>query len=250
MNRDQGMTLEYARDLAETLVELLRPACQRIEIAGSVRRGKPTPNDVEIVAVPRWRGQVTLMWGVEPTENVLDLRCLELLATGQLEKRPDSQGRYCWGTGVKRAVFFQGKDYAPVDLFQVIAPVQWGVIYAIRTGPGDVNHRLVTSRALGGACPLDRKVAGGRVWDLTAYTMIERVNVTRMAATKFIQLVGRSIPGVPMIPTPEEEDFFAALGVPCWPPEQRTVHRLVQLSDKAGDCQPWPLLAHTESPGS
>jgi hypothetical protein len=228
MDRDQGMTLEYARDLAEALVELLRPACQRIEIAGSVRRGKPTPNDIEIVAVPRWRGQVKLMWGVEPTENMLNLRCLELLATRQLEKRSDNQGRYCWGTGVKRAVFFRGKDYAPVDLFQVIEPVQWGVIYAIRTGPGDFNHRMVTSRKFGGACPLGRKVAGGRVWDLTAYTMIEKANVTRMPATKFVKLVGRSIPGVPVIPTPEEEGFFAALGVPCWPPQERTFQQLIK----------------------
>jgi DNA polymerase/3'-5' exonuclease PolX len=204
MNRDQGMTLAYARDLAEALVELLRPACQRIEIAGSIRQQKPNPNDIEIVAVPKWRGQVTLTWGVEPAENVLDLRCNELLATGQLEKRPDNQGRHYWGTGVKRAVFFQGKDYAPVDLFQVIEPAQWGVIFAIRTGPGDFNHRLVTSRALGGACLLDRKVAGGRVWDLAAYTTIERHNVTRMAATKFVKLVGRSMPGAPVIPTPEE----------------------------------------------
>jgi hypothetical protein len=32
-----------------------------------------------------------------------------------------------------------------------------------------------------------------------------------------------------MIPTPEEADFFTALNVPCWPPEQRTEHRLMQF---------------------
>jgi len=56
--------------------------------------------------------------------NLLNEKCDELLTTGALEKRPDSQGRHCWGTSVKRAVFFQGKDYAPVDLFQVIGPAQ------------------------------------------------------------------------------------------------------------------------------
>ena len=103
--------------------------------------------------------------------NLLKGKCDELLTTGALEKRPDSQGRYCWSTGIKRAVFFRGKDYAPVDLFQVIEPVQWGVVYAIRTGPGDFNHLLVTNRRFGGACPPDRKVAGvsdysemSRVW--------------------------------------------------------------------------------------
>jgi hypothetical protein len=103
--------------------------------------------------------------------NLLNEKCDELLTMGALEKRPDSQGCHCWGTGVKRAVFFQGKDYAPVDLFQVIGPAQWGVLYAIRTGPGDFNHLLVTNRRFGGACPPGRKVAGvgdysemSRVW--------------------------------------------------------------------------------------
>jgi hypothetical protein len=103
--------------------------------------------------------------------NLLKGKCDELLTTGALEKRPDSQGHYCWSTGIKRAVFFQGKDYAPVDLFQVIGPAQWDVLCAIRTGPGDFNHPLVTNPRFGGACPLDRKVAGvsdysgmSRVW--------------------------------------------------------------------------------------
>ena len=103
--------------------------------------------------------------------NLLNDKCDELLTTGALEKWPDSQGRYCWGTGIKRAVFFRGKDYAPVDLFQVVGPAQWDVLCAIRTGPGDFNHLLVTNRRFGGACPPDHKVAGvsdysgmSRVW--------------------------------------------------------------------------------------
>jgi len=164
MQREQGMTLEYAREMAGALVELLAPACERIEIAGSVRRRKAEPNDVEIVAVPAWTQIASQLWGPLEGENLLDRKCNELLALGTLEKRPDSRGRSCWGTGIKRAVFYQGQDYAPVDLFQVVEPAQWGVIYAIRTGPGDFNRLLVTSRRWGGGCPLDRKVAGGRVW--------------------------------------------------------------------------------------
>ena len=155
MKRDEGMDLAYAREMARVLVELLAPACKRIEIAGSVRRQKAKPNDIEIVAVPKLTDQ---------GRNLCDLACEDLLRTGQLEKRPDSRGRHCFGTGIKRAIFYQGKDYAPVDLFQVVGPAQWGVIYAIRTGPGDFNRLLVTSRRWGGGCPLDRKVAGGRVW--------------------------------------------------------------------------------------
>jgi hypothetical protein len=149
------MPLEYAREMAGALVELLALACVRIEVAGSVRRQNAKPNDVEIVCEPRLTDQ---------GRNLCDLACEDLLRTGQLEKRPDSRGRYCWGTGIKRAIFYQGGNYAPVDLFQVIEPRQWGVIYAIRTGPGEFNRLLVTSRRWGGGCPLDRKVAGGRVW--------------------------------------------------------------------------------------
>ena len=138
MKREEGMTLAYAREMADALVELLAPACERIEIAGSVRRKKKSPNDVEIVAIPRW------VYSEDHHEtgakaNELNLLCEELLTQGTLEKRPDSRGRHCWGTGIKRAVFFRGQDYAPVDLFQVIEPRQWGVIYAIRTGPGDLT---------------------------------------------------------------------------------------------------------------
>ena len=46
----------------------------------------------------------------------------------------------CWGTGIRRAIFYQGSNYAPVDLFQVTEPRQWGVICAIRTGSGDFNR--------------------------------------------------------------------------------------------------------------
>ena len=226
MKRERGMTLEYARDLAEALVALLEPACERIEIAGSIRRRKPNPNDVEVVAVPKWRGQATLMWGVEPTESTLDLRCNELLATGQLEKRPDGQGRHCWGTGVKRAVFFQGKDYAPVDLFQVVGSAQWGVIYAIRTGPGDFNHLLVTNQCRGGACPRNRKVAGGRVWDTGSSSPDQQLTYAKMPAVKFLRLAEKGLASAVVVPTPEEEDLYAALSFPFWPPEQRTMERL------------------------
>jgi DNA polymerase/3'-5' exonuclease PolX len=231
MKRDEGMPLEYARGMAGALVDLLSPACVRIEIAGSVRRQKDRPNDIEIVAVPceRISRQPSLdnLLGLGKIEraNLLDARCDELLKQGVLEKRPDSRGRHCWGTGIKWAVFFRGQDYAPVDLFQVIEPRQWGVIYAIRTGPGDFNRLLVTSRRWGGGCPLDRKVAGGRVWFIDP----GREDLTRMPATRFARLAERGEIEARMIPTPEEEDFFRVLDVPCWPPEQRTERRLMQL---------------------
>src|SRR6185369_17955116 len=46
------MRLDDARQTIGELVELLRPACECIEIAGSVRRGKPEVHDAEVVIIP------------------------------------------------------------------------------------------------------------------------------------------------------------------------------------------------------
>jgi DNA polymerase/3'-5' exonuclease PolX len=213
MKRDQGMPLEYAREMADALVELLAPACERIAIAGSVRRKKKFPNDIEVVCEPKL---------TDRGRNLCDLACEDLLRTGQLEKRPDSRGRHCWGTGIKRAVFFRGQDYAPVDLFQVIEPRQWGVIYAIRTGPGDFNRVLVTSQWFGGACPKGRKVAGGRVWDFSGCTVAAQQQFARMPAHRFARLAEKGDVPAKVVPTPTEESFFEAMEVPCWSPEERT----------------------------
>jgi DNA polymerase/3'-5' exonuclease PolX len=224
MHRDHGMPLEFAREMADALVELLAPACERIAIAGSVRRKKKLRNDIEVVCEPKLsdRGR-----------NLCDLACKDLLRTGQLEKRPDSRGRHCWGTGIKRAVFYQGQSYAPVDLFQVIEPRQWGVIYALRTGPGDFNRILVTSRLFGGACPPDRKVAGGRVWSLADCSAERLYQMARTPASKFARLAERGEIDTQVIPTPTEESFFEALEFPCWPPEQRTKKHIWAYLQKA-----------------
>jgi len=70
---------------------------------------------------------------------------------------------------------------------------------------------------------------GGRVWDTSGASINDLTRYVGMPASKLARAAERGqFPGVVMIPTPEEKDFFAALGIPCWPPEQRTERRLVQ----------------------
>ena len=64
-----------------------------------------------------------------------------------------------------------------------------------------------------------------RVWFIDS----GREDLARMPATKFARLAERGEIEAAMIPTPEEEDFFRVLDVPCWPPEQRTEHKLIQF---------------------
>ena len=44
--------LDLAEVTAAVLVKLLAPACERIEVAGSVRRGRLDVGDIELLAVP------------------------------------------------------------------------------------------------------------------------------------------------------------------------------------------------------
>ena len=50
-----------------------------------------------------------------------------------------------------------------------------------------------------------------------------------MPASKFARLAERGEIDASMILTPIEEDFFRQMGVPCWPPEERTEQRLMQF---------------------
>jgi DNA polymerase/3'-5' exonuclease PolX len=43
------MKLERAQEIADQVIKRLYPYCQRIKVAGSVRRQKPEPSDIELL---------------------------------------------------------------------------------------------------------------------------------------------------------------------------------------------------------
>ena len=49
------MELEKAKVIADTVVKALEPYCERIMVAGSIRRQKPTVRDIDLVLIPRDR---------------------------------------------------------------------------------------------------------------------------------------------------------------------------------------------------
>ena len=198
------MTLATMRAIGERLVETWAPACERIEIAGSVRRGAPDPHDIEIVAIARMQVAVAVRDMFRDTQTTMSERNLfdELLAEwkadGRLRDRPDKNGRAAWGPKFKRALTAEG---VAVDIFSCGRGLgsQWGVIFAIRSGPADFSHALVTSQLYGGFMPGGMRVKDGQLW---------RNGI--------------------LVETPSEEDFFRELGLPCWPPAERLLSRLVE----------------------
>src|SRR5262245_52210103 len=53
MSTATRMPLTEAVPIAENVYRILAPSCDRITIAGSIRRQRPTIGDVEILCIPR-----------------------------------------------------------------------------------------------------------------------------------------------------------------------------------------------------
>lgn len=149
MSQGEKVGLSSARTAAESLVSILGPSCDRIEIAGSIRRGAPLVSDIEIVAMPRV-GTVEGgdLWGTPVEIDYLAETLYSLRASGALPLRDVESHRKDGSVEIGsrdgdsyKALVWQG---FPVDLFLVHDPDSWGLQLCIRTGPAEWSHRLVT----------------------------------------------------------------------------------------------------------
>jgi len=168
--------MEHAKALAiaQELVTQFAPFCQRIEIAGSIRRQKPEPGDIEICAMPH------LQPGGLFGDPVSSLAGFDYGQLGQVIKG---------GQRYVQVALHQGIN---LDLFLVLPPAQWGVIFTLRTGPDRFSRKCVTQRCKGGTLPSYLRVEHGAVWE-----------------------------GETLVPTPDESDFFRVLELDWIPPQQR-----------------------------
>lgn len=184
------VSLATATAIAEELVALLSPNCERILIAGSIRRRRPDIGDIDLLAIPRTE-PVTNLFGDSTSEVIdfLDARCDELLALGTLEQRLDKHGRTSWGTKLKRARY-RGLG---VDIRACTDETTWGAWLVIATGPGTFSKWLVSQRANGGALPPGYRFESG-------------FRLNRFGG---------------FVETPTEESVFAALGLEYVAPEDR-----------------------------
>ena len=175
--------LAAARLVADRIAAALRPACLRLEVAGSVRRQRPQIGDLELVAVPHIviRPGLDLFRTPGPVD-LLEERVAELLRAGTLAPHPERPAN---GARYKR--LWIADPGMQLDLFVVRPPAEWGPILAIRTGPSEYSQSLVTRLRHNGL-----RCEGGAVYE-----------------------------GAERIPCPEEHDFFRLARVPFTPPECR-----------------------------
>lgn len=190
------LPLREAQVQATALVRLLRDACVRIEVAGSVRRRRPDVGDLEIVAIAATAPAQTTLWGEQVGErDLLEERLLGLLAlTDGLVRRRETNGRPAWGPRYKRLWY---RD-TPVDLF-VARPETFGLAMAVRTGPAEFSHQLVT--------PSFTRTRTGRPGLLPPYLRVQDGLRYRTSGE--------------LLPTPEEVDVWRALQLRWRDPEDR-----------------------------
>jgi DNA polymerase/3'-5' exonuclease PolX len=188
MNYERGLAL------ANEAKTLIAPYCERVEIAGGIRRKKAWPHDIELVCIPKPRTEISLDYfqmqivdtSIEHTlEEALRLHVEygEFLSRGD----PDKAGKKApFGPKYWR-LKYKGER---LDIFAVTPPAQFGLLYLIRTGPAEFSHEFVQ-----------------RLWKFGMRSVdghIERV-------------IDHSI-----IATPEEKDAFQACAMEYVEPELRT----------------------------
>lgn len=171
--------------LASSVLDVLAPACERIEIAGSLRRRAERVSDIEIVALPKAR-RVGLFG--DDTECELTLAVAALVKTGMLRWRTETHPALPKDWRTPRRVWSLVAEGFPLDLFAVRKPAQYGAILAIRTGPADFSRRLVTD--------------------------------CRLRALRCVDGHLERETGEP-VATPEERDFLRECGSPWVEPEAR-----------------------------
>jgi DNA polymerase/3'-5' exonuclease PolX len=144
--------LERVKKVGEALLKLLSPACNKIEIAGSVRRNVPLVHDLDIVAWPKYTNQPSLFSDAEG-----DTRPWEM-ATLLADKLPDRINESWPLKKDSGAILKFEVDGIPVEIYTTLPSGEnYGSLLQMRTGSAALNIRLA-SRAL----QLGLKLSAGR----------------------------------------------------------------------------------------
>jgi len=115
------MIYEQAYEIADKIKKELAPLCERIEIAGSIRRKKPFVKDIEIVAIPKPYDIGLFESGIATVVNQWPK------VRGEL---PCKYTQRILPEGIALDLFFADKE-------------NWGLIYAMRTGSADYSHKVL-----------------------------------------------------------------------------------------------------------
>lgn len=125
------MELEKARAIAEEVRKLLEPACERIAVAGSIRRRKPEVGDIELLCIPKF------VDGVDQLDKELGALVFQEILGLRLNKK----GIRAYGPKNKLLVHLPSG--IGVDIFSTTRE-NWAVSLVVRTGGKKTNMRIAS----------------------------------------------------------------------------------------------------------
>lgn len=179
----RAVALAVARELCLQLAD----STLRLEMAGSLRRGKAEVGDVELVYIPESELVSAGLFGDKVAVDKTAARLDALLAAGIIGKRRNVNGSEIWGP--KNKLAFHCASGVPVDLFAT-TDAAWFNYLVCRTG-GRVSNTAIAGAAI-------RK--GWRWHPYGEGFTNERGELVRVTC---------------------EADAFALVGLPALPPEKR-----------------------------
>lgn len=182
--------LKQAEACAKRIIQHIRPAMERCQVAGSIRRKKPTVGDIEIVGLPS-----------NPTLLV------KLLAEVGQPIKPGVPGVQPWPLKpeAKYMRLRIPELNCNLDLFNA-HELNWGGILMMRTGSGADPKGNSFMGFVPGMFSRFKKLSGGG----------------RMVGCQ------PRLPNGELLPLREEQDFFDLLEMRSIPPEKRIDRRVIK----------------------
>jgi len=215
------MPLSVGLELARAVTSELSPYCNRVAIAGSVRRRRPIVGDVELVCVPKpgraTQGQVGMFDSelhAEPVDDQLTAYLRDQVhdPTSPWALRPNANGIPTFGAANKYLLYGDG----PVDIFTA-HPSTFGMLFFVRTGDAEWVVRAMAE--------LKRQGRHGHPYGGVEVTVDGDVTAEVLDPARWAQAE---------VLCPTEETVFELLGWPFVEPEDRTGDKALQLRQSAG----------------
>lgn len=133
--------------VAKALCDVLKPLCERLIVAGSLRRRRAEVGDVEILYVPKLRTvEVPAEDMFEAPRTALvdevDAQLDWFLENGVIRQRLNINGSVAWGEKNKLAVHVASE--MPVDFFMA-TEANWFNYLVCRTGGQESNVRIASA---------------------------------------------------------------------------------------------------------
>jgi DNA polymerase (family 10) len=132
------MKYAQARKYAEDIGEWLKPFCTRIEIAGSIRRGRAECGDVDLVVLPKLQESFDLFGVVNGRSNLLKV---------ELERyvRGTNGAKWLNGTGISTGAtvnFLLGLKKCELNVF-CAKEENFGAVWLTYTGSKEANLWMI-----------------------------------------------------------------------------------------------------------